>query len=391
MSEAVKDIPLAEVFRRIDDIAHRYGPGTNVQVSGGDPTLRKREELIAIVGRLAKKGMSASLLTNGIKASRDLLRDLANAGLKDVAFHVDLTQERKGFASEAELNSVRDEYIARARGLGLRILFNTTVHDENAAEMPALVRYFVSCADDIHMVSFQLQADTGRGVKRARDEGVSAERMMDDIIRGTGVAQDFETPLIGHPDCTRYSAVLVSGARAYPFFQPASYWRKLFTAATGHAEHWRQRRQWRGIGAMIAARPGLVLAGIGYGLKALWLMRRGLMKTGKATKLSFLVHNFMDAKTLDRGRCESCIFMVATRDGPMSMCLHNAKRDGELLKPVRTEKGWWNPLTGTIMAQPEKTQAEPGALPLKQLKGRRRADAMVERKAAKRTLIIARR
>lgn len=381
MSEAVQDIPLAEIFHRIEDIAHRYGPGTNVQVSGGDPTLREREELIAIVARLAERGMSASLLTNGIKASRDLLRDLAHAGLKDVAFHVDLTQERKGFSSEAALNAVRDDYIARARGLGLRILFNTTVHDDNVAEMPDLVRYFISRADDLHMVSFQLQADTGRGVKRAREEGVSAGRMMDDIKAGTGAALDFDMPLIGHPECNRYSAVLVSDGLAVPFFEPKAFWRKLFQAATKHAAHWRARRNWRGLAAMIAERPGLALQGFAHGLKALWVMRRGLIKTGKVTKLSFLVHNFMDAASLDRGRCESCIFMVATRDGPMSMCVHNAKRDTELLKPIRMEKGWWDPLTGTIKPHAANADAAPEALPLKRLKGRRRAAALKLRRA----------
>ena len=48
-SEAVKDIPLEELFRRIDLIFDHYGPHTNVQVTGGEPTLRNREELVAIV------------------------------------------------------------------------------------------------------------------------------------------------------------------------------------------------------------------------------------------------------------------------------------------------------------------------------------------------------
>jgi hypothetical protein len=72
-SEAVKDLPLEEVFRRIDMIHTRYGAHTNVQVTGGDPTLRRREELLAIVRRLRALGMRPSLLTNGIRASRELL------------------------------------------------------------------------------------------------------------------------------------------------------------------------------------------------------------------------------------------------------------------------------------------------------------------------------
>lgn len=79
-SEAVKDIPLEEVFRRIDMIFDHYGPHTDVQVTGGDPTLRKRDELVAIVRRIRDKGMRPTLFTNGIRAKRSLLQELVAAG-----------------------------------------------------------------------------------------------------------------------------------------------------------------------------------------------------------------------------------------------------------------------------------------------------------------------
>jgi len=43
-SQAVSDIPLEEVYRRLDDVLHHYGPGTHVQITGGDPTLRKHTD-----------------------------------------------------------------------------------------------------------------------------------------------------------------------------------------------------------------------------------------------------------------------------------------------------------------------------------------------------------
>src|SRR5208282_2978512 len=64
-AEAVRDLPLDEVFRRIDTISEMYGHNTDVQVTGGDPTLRKRSELVAIVRRIRDKGMRPSLFTNG--------------------------------------------------------------------------------------------------------------------------------------------------------------------------------------------------------------------------------------------------------------------------------------------------------------------------------------
>lgn len=166
---AVKDLPLEEVFRRIDMIFDYYGPNTDVQVTGGDPTLRKRNELIEIVRRIRQKRMRPTLFTNGIRAKRDLLEELVNAGLVDVAFHVDMTQQRKGFANEIELNAMRQEYIERARGLRLTVMFNTTVTNDNFDQIPEIVAFFVRNADMVRLASFQIQADTGRGVLGRRD------------------------------------------------------------------------------------------------------------------------------------------------------------------------------------------------------------------------------
>lgn len=54
------------------------GPNTDVQVTGGEPTLRKRSELIEIVRRIRQKGMRPTLFTSGIRAKRDLLEDLVD-------------------------------------------------------------------------------------------------------------------------------------------------------------------------------------------------------------------------------------------------------------------------------------------------------------------------
>src|SRR5262249_56978944 len=110
-SEAVHDLPLTEIFRRIDMIYEHYGPDTDVQVTGGDPTLRQRGELMEIVRRIRARGMRPTLFTNGIRATRDLLQALAEAGLVDVAFHLDMTHGRRGFASEAPLKSLRPGFI----------------------------------------------------------------------------------------------------------------------------------------------------------------------------------------------------------------------------------------------------------------------------------------
>src|SRR5262245_60474385 len=78
-AESIKDLPLEAVYERIDRIRETYGPGIGVQVTGGDPTLRPRDELVAIVRRLSERGLRPSLFTNGMRATRDLLAQLAAA------------------------------------------------------------------------------------------------------------------------------------------------------------------------------------------------------------------------------------------------------------------------------------------------------------------------
>ena len=361
-SEAVRDLPMSELFRRIDRIRHDFGPNTNVQVTGGDPTLRKREELVEIVRYIRTRGMAPALFTNGIRATRGLLTDLAAAGLRDVAFHVDMTQERKGYASEQELNAVRRDYISRAEGLGLHIIFNTTLFDGNFHETEALARFFLAHGHQVRMASFQLQAETGRGVVGATNGAVRVDTVLERLNRAAGFNIGFDWPLVGHPDCNRYGTCLVSGDDKTALFDAPNLFGPLFEEA--ETLRLDRHRPWvsAGAAAMLAARrPLLAARAAGFGLRKLWALRRGLMKSkGRVNKLTFYVHNFMDAGHLDKARCEACVFMTATRDGPVSMCVHNAKRDAFISQPIEDGAGkTWRPII------------RPAAdLPAKRLKGR---------------------
>ena len=217
-SEAVRDFPLEEVFRRIDIVHDHYGPLTDVQVSGGEPTLRKRAELVAIVRRITERGLRASLFTNGIKATRELLIELAQAGLTDVAFHVDMTQRRAGYADEAALNALRREYIERARGLPIGVFFNTTVHRGNFDDVPMLAAFFKANADVVRFASFQLQAETGRGVLGARADAISNDSVAAQLQRGVGAPLRFNVLLAGHSQCNRSAVMLVINGRAFDAF-----------------------------------------------------------------------------------------------------------------------------------------------------------------------------
>ncbi len=394
-AEAVKDVPLQEIFRRIEMIYRHYGEDTDVQVTGGDPTLRTRAELIQIVQRITDYGMRASLFTNGIRATRALLAALCEAGLTDVAFHVDMTQQRKGFGSEVELNTIREHYIERARGLPLSVLFNTTICEGNFHEIPALVRFFRKHADVVRMVSFQPQADTGRGVLRARGAGITSETVIDRINQGAGTRLRFDTFTVGHPRCNRYAMAFEINGNLYDFFNDASFLVPLMNKTARVRFERKDRRA--AVHAAIEAfaqNPGLWWQGVRWLSRSLWAARADLWAArGRINKLSFFIHDFMDACRLERERVQGCVFMVASAEGPISMCLHNAKRDAFILRPLRiaTAEGerLWDPLTGrTTAGEAARVSSQgrdiaPRNLPRKYLRGRQRQASLGDSQTVK--------
>ena len=351
-SEAVLDLPLEEIYRRIDMIHTLYGPLTEVQVTGGDPTLRKRAELVEIVRRIRARGMRPALFTNGIRATRDLLAELAAAGLVDVAFHVDTTQQRQGYVSESELNPVRREYIERARGLNLSVLFNTTVHQGNFGEIPEVARFFVAHADIVRLASFQLQADTGRGLLHGRPALITPDTVARQITAGAGSPIRFDTPGIGHRDCNRYATTLVANGRVHDLYDNPGLVNEFLDASVNlDYDRTRPGRAVWTLMRWLLANPRFLWRGAPWGVGKLWAMKGDLIAgRGRVHKLSFFIHNFMDACRLDRQRIEACVFMAVTADGPISMCLHNAKRDSFILQPVKlktaTGERLWDPLRG---------------------------------------------
>jgi hypothetical protein len=101
----------------------------------------------------------------------------------------------------------------------------------------------------------------------------------------------------------------------------------------------------------LAGNPQVIAKGAGWFADKLWQMKSDLIASrGRVNKLSFFIHNFMDACHLDPERIKACTFMAATQDGPVSMCRHNAQRDQFILRPLKQSGadngGWWDPVSG---------------------------------------------
>jgi hypothetical protein len=315
----------------------------------------------AIVRRLSQKGLRPALFTNGIRAKRELLVELVKAGLVDVAFHVDMTQSRKGYESEVALNAIRQEYIERARGLPLSVMFNTTVFDCNFEEIPEIVEFFIRNCDVVRLASFQLQAETGRGTLGRRNEAITVQSVQEQIEKGARSSISFDALRVGHSRCNRYGMILVANNRAYDALDDRCSLEAVLDRMPLLSFDRRSRSKVITTFARgILSSPYLSLRAVGWLLRKAWQARTDLWAArGRVNKLSFVIHDFMDACRLERDRVNTCSFMAMTQRGPISMCLHNAKRDAFILAPVRLSgpdgERVWNPLSGEATENPTGT------------------------------------
>lgn len=332
-SESVPDLPMEELKRRVDRIRAEFGAGTNVQITGGDPTMRPADELVEIVRYTREQKLSPALFTNGIKATRKLLARLKDAGLADVAFHVDLTQERPGYRTEMDLCRVREQYIERARGLGLAVYFNTTVHRANFHEIPDLVKFFIQNSDVVSIGSFQLQADTGRGALRKREIPINLETVAAQIDRGLDRPITWGAIQMGHPDCHHQAYALVCNGKVVDLMDDPALLQVLLKHFNEvELDRTRQLRAGLSVLKAVVRTPAVWWLGLRFLARKLRLHGWDLVRSGfRVRKIMFFMQNFQDRDQIDQERIDLCSFHVMTQNGPISMCLHNARRDDYIL------------------------------------------------------------
>jgi hypothetical protein len=240
----------------------------------------------------------------------------------------------------------------------LAVIFNTTVFAGNFEDIPAIAAFLASNSDVVSFASFQLHADAGRGIERGRPCIITPHSAADAICRGIGAELSFGFPGSGHAHCNRYAMALICNGRAYDFYEDQAFLTQMLQA-TADLSFYRQDAQkaFVTIAAWTLRHPWVIGPGLRWLVRKAWHMRRDLIAAhGKITKISFFIHNFMDARRLERERVEACAFMVATAEGPVSMCLHNARRDDFVSKPIKisTQEGemFWNPVTGRLQDDP---------------------------------------
>lgn len=129
-------------YRYIADLLHDIGIG-RVVITGGEPLLRAdTPEIIALFSR---RGISTTLLTNGLLLNKDILQRMLRLGLNDIGISLDslIPEKQEAICNQ---HNVWDR-IVKAIKLSVEQVSNgvvevlTTVTADNLREVPDLVRY----------------------------------------------------------------------------------------------------------------------------------------------------------------------------------------------------------------------------------------------------------
>lgn len=145
MSEVDSDL---EVFARLRNF-------DGISIAGGDPLTHP--EIPEIVRRVKAMGRKAIVNTNGLAMTRELLKELKEAGLVGVTFHVDSRQGRPGWRNktEVQMNELRSTYAEMVASVGgLACAFNSTVYEDTLHEVPELVDWAGRNVGKVHTMVF---------------------------------------------------------------------------------------------------------------------------------------------------------------------------------------------------------------------------------------------
>ncbi len=127
-----------------------------ISVAGGDPLLHP--QIVEIVAEIKSRGLKPIINTNGASLTKDLLRDLKNAGVYGFTFHVDSKQGRGGKwrgKNEIELNELRYHYAKMLADIGgIACSFNSTVYEDTLQYTPELIKWAEENIDIVHTMVF---------------------------------------------------------------------------------------------------------------------------------------------------------------------------------------------------------------------------------------------
>ena len=222
-TDQAADIPLDRIHRRLENLLHVTGGPIPLQISGGEPTVRKNlGEVIALARQLGF--IHIELITNGIRIAREphLLRKWKTQGLKAIYLQFDGLEATTHVALRGrDLRHIRIQAIEAARQAGLCCTLACSITPGiNDHEMGAMIDFAWAHIDTVRAVSFQAATPfPGRFNLKTPGQGLTLNELLNLIEIQSGLpASTFYSEPLGHPACNALSYVFAVDGERRPLF-----------------------------------------------------------------------------------------------------------------------------------------------------------------------------
>ncbi len=335
-SPSERDYSLEEIELRLDQLIAVEGKGISLQISGGEPSVRK--DLDQIAAMVKRKGFGQlEMVSNGIRLAREpgFAQKLVEWGFTSVYLQFDSTRPEDIIKLRNEnLWDVRVQAIAALERAHLPSTLAVSLYDGlNTDQIQQVIHFAWLHPDTVCAIAFQAATPFGRfQVDNSNGEEEEQKPLrklrMPEILKlieeQAGVSQDLFFPVgEGSPLCNTFS-LLKHTKNGYKPIAP-NFTLKEFMEVVGPRPNMTLRMLTRGRAAIL---PQLV-TNIGGSLKlmkTLWphIGTDPSFWTSRKT-LTLFVKPFMDESDIDMSRIERCCFHNASPRGVMSFCALNAK------------------------------------------------------------------
>ncbi len=212
-----RDLSLAEIDERLDTLA-AAGGNVNIQLSGGEPTIR--DDLPAIVRRIKARGFDfVQVNTNGVRIAREpaFLAALVEAGLDCVFLQfdgIDDTIHRRLRGVPLAATKGRAIAACAAAEVGV-VLVPTIVPGVNDRGIGAIVDHAIGLMPTVRAVHFQPVAHFGRCVGVADEDRITLPEIVAALVAhsaGRLSFDDFRPGSAESPWCSFSGRFLVDEA-----------------------------------------------------------------------------------------------------------------------------------------------------------------------------------
>lgn len=330
--------PSLEQIRNWYRIVQGLASGSNIQLSGGEPTLRDDLPDIVAAGRAAGFDF-IQLNTNGIRLGREpgYLKALKQAGLASVFLQFDGTDDavcrRLRGAPLLEVKRRAIEACGQ-NGIGV-VLVPTLVPGVNTHQIGSLLRLAVAMSPTVRGVHFQPISYFGRYQKPPDDAAritlpelmVAIEAQTDGRFR----AADFRTPGCENAWCSFHADYLtLPGGSVRPLQKtptPAACCKPIPAEEGALRTMARVASQWSGVNEAqpVGVRPkGDGRKDVSIGPEGAPMSLDGFIERARSHTLSVSAMAFQDAWTLDLERLrDCCIHVWDPSHGLVPFCAYN--------------------------------------------------------------------